>query len=362
MLDDQIYMMKIGMISRWNATCGVSVHAELLSKELVKMGYDLCVFAPTLKSAMKDWHHKLIKKFDEPWVIRCYAEPDENSAGWINYKTIIEEEPDILIIQSHIKLPVKSISKLTHKLNSKIIAVVHNTCREEVYWMLNAKIDALVVFDKRYLTEVLNEKIKRNRLVKIIPYPCPNFTPQRRIRPPSTEGKILFFSFGRQPSREYSDFIKALTALRNRYSSNLLYWIVRSNGELNVKSSWILQFKERPPLEKLLSYISGSNVHLIPKGRTEKVVVSSTVYQTIVAPTPIVTPNTRYVETIPTDNLGFGAIVKYHDIEDLKKKLIMLIEDETVKRKILAEAREFASKNSSTKVARKFVDLFKQLI
>ena len=34
------------MLSRWNTACGVSLHAELVGREWVKMGHKLTVFAP----------------------------------------------------------------------------------------------------------------------------------------------------------------------------------------------------------------------------------------------------------------------------------------------------------------------------
>lgn len=38
--------MKIVMMTRWNIPCGVSLHAELIGREWVKMGHDLRVLAP----------------------------------------------------------------------------------------------------------------------------------------------------------------------------------------------------------------------------------------------------------------------------------------------------------------------------
>ena len=38
--------MKIKMMSRWNTSCGVSTHAELVGRAWVEMGHKLKVLAP----------------------------------------------------------------------------------------------------------------------------------------------------------------------------------------------------------------------------------------------------------------------------------------------------------------------------
>ena len=43
--------MNIGMMSAWNQDSGVSVHAELIGREWVKMGHRLSVFS-FLKTAL----------------------------------------------------------------------------------------------------------------------------------------------------------------------------------------------------------------------------------------------------------------------------------------------------------------------
>ncbi len=38
--------MKIALMSRWNTSCGVSIHAELVGREWIRMSHNLIVFAP----------------------------------------------------------------------------------------------------------------------------------------------------------------------------------------------------------------------------------------------------------------------------------------------------------------------------
>ena len=58
--------MKIVMMSRWNIPCGVSLHAELIGREWVKMGHDLQVLAPVEVEGYRC-------DVDEPYVKRCYT-------------------------------------------------------------------------------------------------------------------------------------------------------------------------------------------------------------------------------------------------------------------------------------------------
>jgi len=58
------------------ATCNVSLHAEIVIRMLLEIVHDVCVFAPTLDSANKGWHHILLRG-KEKIVERCYDEVDE---------------------------------------------------------------------------------------------------------------------------------------------------------------------------------------------------------------------------------------------------------------------------------------------
>jgi hypothetical protein len=88
--------MKIAMMSRWNATCGISAHAKLVGREWVKK-HDLTVFAPTLESAT-DWHHNPIEKGDEVFVIRGYEQPESmGKTGWIDER-LWKEDYDVLTL------------------------------------------------------------------------------------------------------------------------------------------------------------------------------------------------------------------------------------------------------------------------
>ena len=113
--------MYIGIISRWNATCGVSMHAELICNEFLKMGYKVKVFAPYIESANRWWHHKVIREEDEEFVVRCYDELNPNMMGGRSFEEdrVLSEELDILVVESHASLPYREVEKVIRRLKNK---------------------------------------------------------------------------------------------------------------------------------------------------------------------------------------------------------------------------------------------------
>jgi len=112
--------VKLGLISRWNATCGVSLHAELIGRELLRRGYTLQVFAPLAESAGRWWHHRLIRE-DEPFVKRVYTElSPQGEEGRLNPEHVLREPPDVLIVESYEKLPYRDLERLVADLKKTL--------------------------------------------------------------------------------------------------------------------------------------------------------------------------------------------------------------------------------------------------
>jgi hypothetical protein len=61
--------MKIAMMSAWNQTSGVSIHAELVGEEWVKAGHELKVFS----FLEDDFHGYSLIRMDQEYVIICYS-------------------------------------------------------------------------------------------------------------------------------------------------------------------------------------------------------------------------------------------------------------------------------------------------
>ncbi len=363
-------MTKIAILSRWNATCGISMHAELLCKEFLNRKYNIVVFAPTIESASKWWHHKIIRKKDEDFVIRCYEEVDPNGKGGkIDEDKILSEDFDVFIVESYASLPYHDIEKLLSKIKKKkkcvTLAVIHEGCGDHIKYRTLNIFDAVVVFDERFIKEVVGNLCSLEK-IHIIPYPCiydEEYVTKRKKEIlkdlKKKKDKIVFFSFGRQPPSEYSEYIDVLRVLHEKY--NLIYKIVRSNGKLKVEEPWIIQIQDRPDTEKIYNYLENADIHLLPKGKTDYVVVSSTLCQCIASLCPTVAPNTRHFEALPEIN-GVKPVVLYDNIEDLRNKIEKLIEDQEFRKKVIEAAEIYARENSVKNIADKFEKLFNMLI
>ena len=167
--------MRIGLITRWNATCGVSLHAEILGREFINLGHDIIVFAPTIDSAGRDWHHRHLDVEDEPWVYRVYAEVDNplREPGYVNEDTIYKEDYDVLVIEGYYRLPVLKLRQIIKRIQRKgvpVIMVLHEYNWERTKPLLLLPTNRIVVFDQRFIDEILIPNTKHIlHKVKIIP-------------------------------------------------------------------------------------------------------------------------------------------------------------------------------------------------
>ncbi len=342
-------MQTIAILSRWNATCGISLHAELLGREFIRMGYRLKIFAPYVESADRWWHHKIIRG-DEVFVRRCYEEvaPD-STGGALDEDAIMSEDFDFLIVESYTSVPYKRIEKLVPKIKrkAKIIIVVHEGKREDIKYPLEI-FDKIVVFDERY-----RKMLGSVKEVEIIPYPCHPVVKGNRD---FAEDGLKFFTFGRQPYHEYLDYIKALDTISKKYS--FIYEVVRSDGLIPFKRPWLFQRRERP--EDIYPLLHNSDIHLLPKGKTENVVVSSTFFLCLGSLVPIVAPNTRHFEMLPEIN-GVKPAVIYRDLKDLEEKIVQLVEDEELREKVIEAAENYVEENRSDKIAKKFIEVLNSI-
>lgn len=343
--------MKIGIISRWNATCGISMHAELIVNEFIKLNHDVKVFAPTIQTANKWWHHKIIRENEEDFVIRCYDELDPNtfSGGYFN-EEVIKDDFDLIIVESYASIPYSEVEKAIEKINCPKIAIIHEGRREDIKYKNLRSFDALVVFDERYVRELLWDL---KDITRIIPFPC---YPVNEGKREFGEDITTFFSFGRQPEEEYLPYILALDSLSKRY--NFVYRIVRSDGELHFKRGWIKQERRRLTNKEVYNMLHNSDVHLIPKGYTNSVVMSTTLNLCLGSLVPTVVPATRHFEMFGEKD---SPVVKFKDPKDLEKKLERIIRDETYREELKILAKEYVENNRCDKIAKKFIELYKEL-
>ncbi len=349
--------MRIALLSRWNATCGVSLHAELVGRELLKRGHSLKVFAPDIDSAGRWWHHRMIRE-DEPFVRRVYTEiSPEGEEGLIREEEVIRESFDILLVESYEKLPYRSVEDLVVRLRKEgipSVAVVHEGMKEEVGYSFGI-FEKVIVFDERFKEEVVGG-IGEDKVI-VIPYPC--LPPVRRTREFGEGDRIVFTSFGRQPPEEYRDYLEALRRVRRHYP-NVVYKIVRSGSPIEVKEDWVLQEVKVLDIEGIYKLLGGSDVHLLPKGDTNRVAVSSTFCQTVGSLCPIVSRRSRFFEALPGGEES--PVVLYDSVEDLEELIVKLIEDEDFRNRITENMRRYAEENSVKKVTDRIEELLNSVL
>ncbi len=383
-------MCTIGLFTRWNATCGVSMHAELIGREFIRMGFDIKVFAPHIQSADRWWHHRIVRE-DEEFVIRCYDEipPSRKGYGNIEEDKILREDFDYLIVESYTPMPQERLERLIprmrrEKKDLKVVAVIHEGAREHIRYDIRI-FDAVVVFDERYVDEIfkLDSAYRMNAgdavrvsdavvvnvgaadfyeayeapLIEVIPYPCMPVL-RRWIRKFGEDGYIKFFSFGRQIFEEYNDYIHALDELSAEY--DILYHVVRSDGLLPISRDWLVQERRRLSNKALYEMLHSSDIHLLPKSPTKFVVVSSTLHQCLGSLCITVVPDTRHFEMLPKIGEEKPAVV-YENVEDLVNKLRALINDGEYRENVRDAAMKYVEKNRCDKIAKKFIQLFHRI-
>ena len=346
--------MKIALMSRWNATCGISAHAELVGLEWRKK-HDLTVFAPTFESAT-DWHHNPIEKEDEEFVIRGYEQPETiGKTGWIDER-LCKENYDVLVLQGLELLPIPALQDMFPKIEAKKVLVWHLGKLPKYESLYKLSFDAIVCFDSRF-GNMLKDKYPEEK-IHIIPFPCRPLVKGNKKRARKELGiphdKTILFSFGKQPLFEYKDYMWLAEELNEIY--DLKYFVLRSYGDLPPESDYLEVRRGIPSYEEIYKYLHASDAFLWPKVETDYIVVSSTVCQCLGALAPIVAPDVRFVELMDKE------LIKYSDRADLKAKVIRLIEDPDFKHEVLRHAEQYVRANSAEKIAKKFITLFEDVL
>ncbi|MCD6574950.1 hypothetical protein J7K97_04655, partial [Candidatus Aerophobetes bacterium] len=140
--------MKIKMMSRWNTSCGVSTHAELVGRAWVEMGHKLKVLAP-LESNLSH------TRKDEPYVIRCYRLGEGwrgKSNPYFDTGPFLEDDFDIFVVQNLEMMPMQQLLEIYPliKRKAKTVLVVHEGNPPENPYFYKFNWDAIVCFDERY--------------------------------------------------------------------------------------------------------------------------------------------------------------------------------------------------------------------
>ncbi|MEA3485248.1 MAG: hypothetical protein U9R03_00890, partial [Candidatus Aerophobetes bacterium] len=190
--------MKIGMMSRWNASCGVSMHAELVGRAWVGMGHSLRVLAP------REWDKPLTQK-DEPYVTRCYRInyplDEKREKGWFFNQKPFLEDFDVFVVQHLEIMPIKDLLSIFPKIkeNAKTVLIIHEGSAPKEANFYKFGVDAVVCFDERYRDRFLRDIFPEEK-IHIIFYPCHSLRKgdkeEARKRLDLPQDKKIVFNYG----------------------------------------------------------------------------------------------------------------------------------------------------------------------
>ncbi|MCD6535836.1 MAG: hypothetical protein J7K49_02230 [Thaumarchaeota archaeon] len=346
--------MKIGMLSRWNTACGVSLHAELVGREWVKMGHKLIVFAPNNIRPVSD---------DEEYVYRCFSDEGNGATRtFLDPTPFLTEDYEIFVAQRIEWAPLKLLREIFPEIRrrTRTVYVVHERRPPSNPLFYEFEWDVVVCFDERYERQWL--RIFPGK-IRIIPYPVPNIRREdkleaRRKLNLSPDEKIVF-SYGWAPELHVAPILPCLTELSRNYSFTYLVLMDPTSTFRLMPHSFVRLKYERPSLERLYVYLHAADVCLIHKQASEvrqgEVVLSSSVLMCLGALTPILTSDTEFVSFLDKE------VIKYQSLQQLEKILAEILEGKYDFKETLEAAEKYAKKNSQTVIAKKFIELFEEL-
>ena len=348
--------MKIALLSRWNTACGVSLHAELIGREWVRQGHELIVFAPNNIRPVGE---------DEDFVIRCYSDEGDHTRTFFHPEPFLENDYEIFVAQRIEWVPLKHLREIFPEIRrkAKTVYVVHERKPPKNPLFYEFEWDAIVCFDERYRKQW--SKFERFReKIHIIPYPTGYLKRGDKIKArmelnlPIDE-KIVF-SYGWVPELHVLPILPYLKELSDEISFRYLVLVDPEAKEKRFPNYDFMEVRfERPPMDRIYTYLHASDVCLIHKERSEvregEVVISSSVLMCLGALTPIVTSNTEFVSFLDRE------VIKYKDAEELKRLLARILRGEVDVRETLRAAEYYVRRHSPEKVAKMFIDLFERL-
>jgi len=346
--------MNITMMSRWNIPCGVSTHAELLGRALVKLGHNLKVLAPVE-------YNDYLTDEDEPYVLRCYRLPKKREGFFFNPEPFLQDDCDVFIVQNLEILPMEELLKIYPKIKerAKTVFVVHEGKPPKDLTFYKFDWDAIVCFDERYREFLRN--IYPEDKIKIIPYPCHPLMPgdkkDARLKLNLPLDRKIVFNYGigiyrhlhllptiERVSKKYPLIFLTLTHIQEWYD---LFDVVR------IRYKFIELRNGKLPINTLYTYLHASDCLLIHKDSAEAVVVPSTAYLSLGAGQPILAYNTNFFATFDKEVLKYSS---------LQEALEDVFEQRDNVKSVLKIAEEYVTNNSSIEIAKRFIQLFESLL
>jgi len=156
--------MKIGMMSRWNTSCGVSMHTELVGRAWVEMGHNVKILAPREETTP-------LTDQDESYVVRCYrfyARGRETSQDTRSFdRNPFFDDFDIFVVQNLERIPMNQLISIFPKIKktAKTVLVIHEGEAPENPSFYKFEFDEVVCFDERYRDRFLRNIFPQEKLI-----------------------------------------------------------------------------------------------------------------------------------------------------------------------------------------------------
>jgi len=349
--------MKIVMMTPWNTSCGVAMHAELIGREWVRLGHELNVLAPIEKETQP------VTNTDEPYVTRCYTMDREFIKGilkplTLDTKPFLKLDYELFIVQNLELMPMQELLKLWPRIRGKAatVLVIHEGYLPPYPEFYAFDWDAIVYFDQRYVA-LFGRKFPQQRM-HIIPYPChPWQQGQReaaRIELGLPLDKRIVLSYGIAIHQHFVT-LPALEELSRTY--DLMYLVLPAEGKTDIvaKAQARYSFMEvremAPTADELYTYLHATDALLLYK-QSPNIVVCSTVYLCAGSTCPIVVSDGRYAEALGEE------VLKYRDFDELKEVLSNIFKGRTVNEE---SVKAFVHSHEASRVAQQFIDLARSL-
>jgi glycosyltransferase involved in cell wall biosynthesis len=324
--------MKIAMMSAWNEDSGVSIHAELIGREWVKMGHDLKVFS----FFTHDFHGTAIVGKDEDYVVRCFTTSGAKSP-YLDPRPILEADFEIFVTQ---------------------LTVIHDNGPSPDPSFYQFDWDRIVCFDHRY--EEFLKKCHPEEKVCLIPFPC---MPLRRGDKKAAREKLglpkdkkIILIFG-QRLKEHLPILPLIREVTTDFPCQLL--IISQKDIDLLKGLEMVDMdirQESPSIEDLYDYLHASDVLIIHRSPCNGVVVSSMAYQCLGSGCPILASNTNFFETMK------DVAVTYSDFEKFKANLVDILTEGEKYKASQSALEAFLELNSAEAIARQYIDLFEIML
>jgi len=351
--------IKIAILSRWNTACGVSLHAELIGKELVKNGHSLTVFAPNnIRPVGRD----------EEYVIRCFSDEGEHTKTFFHPAPFLDADYEILVVERVEWVPLEQLKKIFSEIKkkAKVVYVVHERRLPTNPLFYKFNWDAIVCFDQRYKEQWL-KRFDEDK-IHIIPYPTGHLQngdkqkARRKLDLPLD--KLIVFSYGWAPELHIFPVLPALQELNKQIPFIYLIladpkYIAADIQPLNAYEFIELRY-ELASIDRIYTYLHASDAYLIHKQKEEirkgEAVVPSAILMCLGALTPVITSDTEFVWFFDKE------VMKYSNKELLKELLIKVFKGDKIVNHTLISAEEYAIKHSPRKIAGEFIKLFEELL